>query len=86
MAATTLDASLLELVEYVLDAAGGSFTDDPSTLDLTKAPEKLHCAKCKQFLLNAYKGICCESSICESCVSSDPLARTSLTSARLPNH
>ena len=70
MAATSLDTSLLELVEYVQYRSGEWITEAASTLDLTKVPEKLHCAKCKQFLLNAYKGICCESSICESCESS----------------
>lgn len=36
---------------------------------MSKVPEKLHCALCNQFLLNAFKTACCEGAICEKCKS-----------------
>ncbi|KAG9790311.1 hypothetical protein KCU88_g1280, partial [Aureobasidium melanogenum] len=38
-----------------------------STLDWEKVPDKLHCAACHKFNLNAYKATCCDGLICESC-------------------
>ncbi|EXJ87294.1 hypothetical protein A1O3_04253 [Capronia epimyces CBS 606.96] len=52
MAASNLDASLAAIV---------------STLDWEKVPDKLHCASCHKFNLNAYKSTCCDGYICESC-------------------
>ncbi|KIW55189.1 hypothetical protein PV05_07492 [Exophiala xenobiotica] len=52
MASVTLDASLVELANSLL---------------LEKVPEKLHCAACHNFNINAYKASCCDESICESC-------------------
>jgi hypothetical protein len=53
------------------------------TLDLAKVPDKLHCPKCQQFLLNAFKGICCDSSVCEPCKSFVSQRCPGLTSSRL---
>ncbi|EXJ83458.1 hypothetical protein A1O1_07081 [Capronia coronata CBS 617.96] len=52
MATSTLDPSLTAIVK---------------TLDWEKVPDKLHCASCHQFNLNAYKSTCCDGYICESC-------------------
>jgi hypothetical protein len=44
-----------------------ALTDNISSLDLDKVPEKLRCTNCHSLNLSPYKTSCCDVYICESC-------------------
>ena len=68
MSAANLDPTLRALVEYDVQLLSRErLADRNSTLDVSKAPDSVQCGKCKQFLINPYKGLCCDVVVCESC-------------------